>query len=385
MNHAKEYTDNRKNKASEKSPTAKATRATPELCKVTGKNKRSAGNPHRSELERSKSHVTDAFLKCRFLPKLLESKCITNCAENKKMERDFYKSLSYLHKQYNIEQVDYMHLGFPYNIAVTLDEISKNYRDKADFENLHLYMHDNNYCLINQEKVHQNGVLYYIPVMPLFKWLRIKKRKKGAILLLSVFSYLYQIAKIPYYRDDDSFLYEEYEMLQDWLMDDQDEDQKQRQIDFKRAEMIGDIIGQKIYNLKNIDFFKQRVQKFKCLNSWDKKVLDIAKQTLMIYENYPNQNIFENTELTNLFEDVEQDLHYTMYMENYVSFYADHSDWLGETLIQSINDQFQEYSAIEEPTVTTIFDKARKVYGNLDFEIRLFKLLDRLAYLLINT
>jgi len=71
-------------------------------------------------------------------------------------------------------------------------------------------------------------------------------------------------------------------------------------------------------------------------------------------------------------------------MQKYISFIADTKGWLYESLSDSINNEFNEYGAIEEPTITKQFDGIEITTNNLDFENRLFVLLDDLCTLLHN-
>ena len=72
-------------------------------------------------------------------------------------------------------------------------------------------------------------------------------------------------------------------------------------------------------------------------------------------------------------------------MDKYVSFSADGKGWLNENLKQCVNTELQEYGQMEEPIITKIF-KGKEIASNnnLDFENRLFALLEELAYLLNN-
>ena len=75
-----------------------------------------------------------------------------------------------------------------------------------------------------QERYNTGAMLYYIPVIPLYQMLRNKRRNKTGLLLLSVCTYLYRIADIPYYRQEGSYLYWIYEMLTEWLEQDEEVD-----------------------------------------------------------------------------------------------------------------------------------------------------------------
>jgi hypothetical protein len=69
-------------------------------------------------------------------------------------------------------------------------------------------------------------------------------------------------------------------------------------------------------------------------------------------------------------------------MEKYISFIADTTGWLYERLADSINNEFNEYGAMEEPTIFKRFDGSNITKTNLDFENSLFALLDELCTLL---
>jgi hypothetical protein len=69
-------------------------------------------------------------------------------------------------------------------------------------------------------------------------------------------------------------------------------------------------------------------------------------------------------------------------MEKYISFIADTKGWLYESLSDTINNEFNEYGAMEEPTISERFDGSEIPTANLDFENRLFGLLNDLSGIL---
>jgi hypothetical protein len=71
-------------------------------------------------------------------------------------------------------------------------------------------------------------------------------------------------------------------------------------------------------------------------------------------------------------------------MEKYISFIADTKGWLYENLSDSINNEFNEYGIMEEPSISKSFDGSKVTQESLDFENRLFTLLDDLCSLLYN-
>ena len=69
-------------------------------------------------------------------------------------------------------------------------------------------------------------------------------------------------------------------------------------------------------------------------------------------------------------------------MEKYISFIAKTKGWLYESLADCINNEFNEYGEVEEPTLYKRFDGNNITATNLDFENRLFTLLRGLSGLL---
>ena len=84
---------------------------------------------------------------------------------------------------------------------------------------------------------------------------------------------------------------------------------------------------------------------------------------------YPTASIFRNAPLP------EQDFYNDDFrkneaigMEKYISFIADTKGWLYESLSDSINNEFNEYGIMEEPSISKSFDGSKLTNSNLDFE-----------------
>src|SRR5690606_6016152 len=175
---------------------------------------------------RTDSNATNGILKCTFLPKLKEPKTVQACKET--TERDFYESLSNLKAFYQIEPMETRKYGFPYNLVLAKWDIENKLKSKVtNWDSLHLVQNSEQTFLATSEKCDTNTTLYYIPIVPLFQMLRDNKRKKNAQLLLSVCSYLYRVADVPYFRDEGTYLYWIYEMHKDWIADDEEAEESQ--------------------------------------------------------------------------------------------------------------------------------------------------------------
>jgi len=370
-------------------PTAEATAVTPTVRRVRPLDAKTEGrkrNPKRQTEVRTDSHAANGFLKASFLPKLKISKPVQACTESKKMERDFYTSLSKLAEHYGIEPMPTRQHGYPYNIGLALwDAQEKLKQAGSNWDSLQLVQDRKKTFFISEERCRTGSTLYYIPVMPLFEMLHDPKRRKTAHLLVSVCSYLYHIADIPYYRQEDAYIYWQYEMLSERVeQDDQTDKTGSYKSELRQAEWIGEHIEQKIFNRTNLTVFEQRLKAFKPMDDFDRECWQYACNALALYADYPNASIFRNApkadeDPCNDSEDYEQE---TLSMDKYISFMASGKGWLYDSLLESVNIEFNEYGNVEEPTILKHIDGSPITGNNLDFENRLFTLLDDICYLL---
>jgi hypothetical protein len=136
----------------------------------------------------------------------------------------------------------------------------------------------------------------------------------------------------------------------------------------------------KMYNPYNLNCFQKRIDNYKSSASFEKDCLSLAKKTLELLQEYPSDTIFKNTS-NQEFESEEG----IIKAEQYISFVADSDGLLYENIARIINDEFNECSEIEEPTVLQIYDTQNELSNKvLDFEYRLFPLINDLCTLLNN-
>lgn len=355
--------------------------------------KRQCGSTERPEEIRPCFPTTDAFLKTCFMPLLKESAFTEKQSQrtSAKTERDFYKSLSQLAEHYYIKPIPTKHLGYPYNVKLALMDVQKQLKAKTEnWAGIQLIEKEGNTYFTVEERCNTGATLFYIPVVPLYLLLRQKIRRKAGCLLLSVCSYLYRNAGVPYYRIEDSYLYWNYEMLTDWMEQDAEtEDYYPCKKELQRAELIGDLMGQKIADPKNLQFFEQRLKGFNPKDQFDKACLALAEKVFSLYTNYPDESIFRNVHHNNATDPKNmEDDSYSDYEENvvtmdkYISFFAESEGVLYDNLVSIINSEFNEYSEAQEPIIIKTFDGYSILNENLDFESDLFKVLNELCRLL---
>lgn len=350
------------------------------VCQLDAKTKGCKPSAERQAEVRTDSNATNGILKCTFLPKLKTAKSVQAC---QKTERDFHKSLSKLAEHHSIEPMQTQDFEFPYNIVLSMwDMETKVKRTNINWEGFKLIQDSKKTYFTSEERYNTGTTLYYIPVVPLFQILKDQKRKKTAQLLLSVCSYLYHIAQIPYYRQEESYLYWLYEMMNDWVeQDEETAETETNKRELRNAEYIGDKVEQKLFNLINLKVFEKRLNQFKSVDTFDSECWKIARNAFALYTEYPSENIFRNATLPEK-DPYDNDENEIIGMEKYISFIADTKGWLYESLSDTINNEFNEYGAMEEPTISKQFDGSEIPTANLDFENRLFDLLNDLSGLL---
>ena len=369
-----------KNKPSRRKRTAKTTLAVGRLRKVASKTQNSERNKKRQTEIRTDSNASNGFLKCCFLPKQEEIPTVQDCKERLKTERDFYQSLSNFSRQYNIELMQTKDFGFPYNIALAMWDLEKKVEQVNEDWNSFKFIRNNRKILFaKMERYYTRTLLYYVPIVPLFQMLKNPKHKQNAQLLLSVCSYLYHIVDVPYYRQQNSYLYWIYEMHEDWIEqgDEAEEDIQEFRREFIISKTIGDKIEQKLYNRKNLEMFEQRLNHFESHTDFDRNCYKVASDAFALYTEYPKTSIFRNqpTPDKNPYFDDENK---SIGMEMYISFVADTKGNLYNNIEESINAEFNEYGSVEEPTVYTPINETAIIKADFDFENRLFTLMDDL-------
>jgi hypothetical protein len=329
--------------------------------------------------------ATDGFLKVSFLPRPQQSKMAKAGQESAKMQSDFYTSLASLTEHYHIVPIPTCHFEYPYNVALALWDLEEKLKKSVgNFSELRLLQDSHRTYLLSEEKFNTGTTLYYIPTHPIYQMLKDPKYKKNAHLLLSVCTYLYHIVGIPHYREQGSYLYWLYEIHREWTEQDEDREENGRYMrEFDKSELIGDWLGQKIFSPMNLTFFEKRLNTFKCSDTFDNESMEVAKKAFDLYSDYPNESIFRNAPLHDRDEDDDMQSE-SIGMEKYISFISDTKGWLYECIEESINNEFNEYGSMDEPTILKPFDASELTSTNLDFESRLFVLLDGLCELLYN-
>lgn len=384
MNYAQTYHIG-DNQSTRKKTTKTIVPTVERVCQLVAKTKGRKRNSERQTEISSNTNVANGFLKTSFLPKLKETNSVQPCKKTVKTERDFYTSLSQLAEHYKIEPIQTNQFEYPYNMALAIWDIEEKLKQRVlNWQEISLIQDSKKTYFISEERYNTDTTLYYIPIEPLYQMLHDPKRKRNAQLLISVCSYLYHIANIPYFRQEENYLYWMYEMHKDWVeQDDETEEIEVYKREFIKAELIGDSIEQKLFNRINLQVFEQRLNTFKSRDTFDQDCWQMACNAFALYTEYPQASIFRNAPINEDPENEEEE-NEVIGMEKYISFISHSKGWLYESIADSINNEFNEYGAMQEPTVCKRFDGKDVNNTNLDFENRLFALLNDTCNLLYN-
>lgn len=297
----------------------------------------------------------------------------------------YYSSLSLLGKLHGFAPAEYEDKAYPYNILLSYRDTKRRLNRQPIETALHIVRDNNERVRVATKQVFEAGhTLYYVPVMPLFRLLRMPEQKACAELMLSVYAYLYHTVQIPYYRDASTYLFYHYECNKEWLMecagDYEGDEYEENMSDIWRNEYVGDVIERKIYNRYQLEHFGERLTAFNPNGLFQRDCLRVATEAWDLMQAYPDATVFRNViELEPKQEDEVASF------DRYVSFVGDVDGWLYDNIERGISDELNEYGETQLPCKVQVFDdpEAEKATG-LDFEYRLFDLICEITTTLTN-
>jgi len=107
---------------------------------------------------------------------------------------------------YGFEPIDTTPFAYPANVLIAQLDARNKIKAKGRFRNVLVIERDRGGVAIEvSETLDIGNTLFYIPVIPLYLWHNYRKNRKTAELLLSVCTYLYRHAIVPYYRNERSY------------------------------------------------------------------------------------------------------------------------------------------------------------------------------------
>lgn len=340
---------------------------------------RQGTRPNRSTQEQIKAcprkfSGTD-FLKQQFYP--IVSTGHPELKHWRKLEKEFFSSLKHLCRFYDLDFKVDPALAYPVNISIAFQQLSAQLIRKRTDLKLAIIQDDTHLATLATAKTFDtNTTLYYIPCEPVYRFMQ-NGRRKLTDLCLSIFTYLYQIIEVPYHRDY-TYMCSMYDLIEQWMDEDEEDDREAGLAELREIEKLGDFMQAKMSDKSHLQKFEQRVTFFKPRTKAERDFLATAIKAFELYRDYPNRSIFDSI-YSELFEQ-DEDSDGTVHVEQYISFLWSFKGDIYDNLEDTINCDLQERVTMEEPTALQVFDSRQTTeVHDLDFEVRLFDLLDQLV------
>ncbi|MDR2270470.1 MAG: hypothetical protein LBF27_06130 [Sphingobacterium sp.] len=379
MNHAKTIYST--NNTAKKCKTTTTVLQAGRVLQLDAKAKRSGRTAKGQTKVPSTYNATDAFLKTKFYTRLQDPTAVAGYKQDL-LARDYFESLAVISEKFGITPKNVNAIPYPYNISASLADVKKQLiKCTNDWREVRLILEKGSIYFAKEEIYDTGMTLYYVPIIPLYTILYRKDTEKSALLLLSVYAYLYQILKIPYYREEGCYLNYSYDMLEEWA-ESEDEDYRDKETcrELEDAKEIGDFMKEMICSADHLKSFGRRVRSFKPRSPFDHSCLILAKRFYEIYRKYRKSRIDRNFLPLRYREQREQEER-AITLDDYVSFCANIKGNLFDTLCETVNSDLQEYGEIDEPVRFVKYNREDIDDGNFDFENAVFGRIDDLIRL----
>ncbi|WP_345951301.1 hypothetical protein ABDD95_07675 [Mucilaginibacter sp. PAMB04274] len=299
------------------------------------------------------------------------------------MEAEFFRSFAFLQNSYELPVLQYDNLPFPQNVAAAYAEAAAAVKKLDANANCIIVRDEKHLATLAVLKTYDTGrCLYYIPVRPLWHLVQTAEQQPLAELLLSIYSYLYQVAGIPFYSESGSYMDCQYDSLQNWIdeaeydsVEDQAcADEQTKEMDTLRSAGEGLLVL--LRDRRWLDSWEANLAAYRQTAGCRVDFVELAEQLLALYRAYPQNGLFDNIR-DDLIEPEENE---RIRGEQYISFYWSGNDCFYDMLFEMVNNDFQECGITDEPTSIRLFDTLQATKGDdLAYERKLFELIDGLC------
>lgn len=305
-----------------------------------------------------------------------------------RIARAYFYSIANLCKHYNLT-IPKTDLPFPQNIYTTWEKIEKQVRE----------INRDHHCMILEDKGKKavlsvvktfdlSHYLFYIPVRAYWQWSQNPEYAGITELVTVIFAYLHQVVDIPFYAESGSFMDYQYDTLEQWVSETEDEantdveDKAWRQQQEDTLYELRRAGGHIMPIIKNPDWLVKMYSIVTNFHHRDRHELEwelLSIEFLQLYRQYPNRSLSDGIHPDLVYPDEEERIRF----EEYMSFYWSDKDCFQHELLEMINCSFQERPVMDEPNAVHFFDTMPDPdKKDFDFETRLFDLIERLRDLL---
>ncbi|MBC6112448.1 hypothetical protein ACFOG5_02485 [Pedobacter fastidiosus] len=320
-----------------------------------------------------------AFLSRAHPPKI--GKFLPELRAYARIEREFKTSLSNLCALYDISEPE-MGGIFPMNISGAFEKVAEALSNShGEIKPKIMQDKSGKVCLATQKVFDTRMTLYYLPLCSLWEMMKQKDKKSETALLLSVLSYLFQIAGVPHFAETYSYLDGIYEMVAEW-----NDEQEQDEVEEPDAEFIaahfsmmneaGIILLSQMNSPKNLARFRGRVKRFKPKNAQGKALLNCAKNALQLFRAFPARSVMDNMAIPALESEEDSFIR----SEQYMGFYWSNKDCVIDSVMEYVNAELSELCEMEEPVSVQYFDCPQdRESHDFTFEEKFFALLNEIT------
>ena len=330
--------------------------------------------------ERTAAPASNGFLSHRFLPLVSERAQLKNWRSR---EQGFFTSLLHLATQYKFIPLDVSAVAYPYNIYLAYQHAKSCMEKQLADETLFISGDEiAATCLATAKAMNTGRTLYYLPLQPLYRMLREKKQRRSAQLLLSVMSYLLEVAQIPSYTSGDYVSYC-HNTIEEWLNEAEgeweEEEFKQVHSQIRMAEYGGMKMSKQMRHPYHLSEWQSRIDRFKAHSETEKEILVVATTAYTLYRQYPERRWYDYI-CPGLTDPQEE---YRVAADQYISLTWSASGWLSDQLEDFVNTDTQEACVTDEPLNIKRFDReGGTLINSLDFEKGLLQIFETLGSLL---
>jgi len=330
--------------------------------------------------ERTATPPSNGFLSHRFLPLVSERAQLKNWRSR---EQGFFTSLLHLAAQYKFVPLDVTGVAYPYNIYLAYQHAKSCMEKQSTVETLFISGDEiNTTCLATAKAMDTGRTLYYLPLQPLYRMLGDRRERSSADLLLSVMSYLLEVAQIPSYTCGD-YISSCYDTIKEWHMEAEGEwdelEFKQVHSQIDMAKYGGMKMSKQMRHPYHLTDWQWRIERFNAHSQTEKEILAVASAAFSLYTDYPRRRLYDYI-CPGLTDPQEE---YRVTPEQYISFIWSASGWLSDQLTDFVNTDIQEAGVTDEPLFITRYDKGGgTLTDSLDFDKRLLQLFETLGSLL---
>ncbi|TSD66366.1 hypothetical protein FFF34_002895 [Inquilinus sp. KBS0705] len=230
--------------------------------------------------------------------------------------------------------------------------------------------------------------LFYIPVRAYWEWSQSQEHQRITELLSVIFAYLYQIAGIPFYSENGTYINSQYDSLYNWVTDGELDEDNAEEMEFHKLQedtlyemfQAGAKILRQISDPELLLRMEKVVTAFQHRDEAELELEFLGVEFLALYQKFPKLSISDCTRPYMIYPDEDDRISADMY----TGFYWSARDCFADELDSMISDHFNETPVIDEPAVIYTFDKMpEKKENELDFAKKLFGLIEMLKDILV--